>query len=89
MQVTWVPPDMLKQLKAIAPTIAVRGNVDRDSAAFRGRGPHRSQKRIDFRADGLNLDLLTKLPGVDFGEAFAARETAMQDEALLEIESAA
>ena len=33
MQVTWVYPRVLKQLRAIAPTIAVRGNVDRDTWA--------------------------------------------------------
>lgn len=37
------------------------------------------RKHISFKDDGLLLDILTTLPGIDFGEAFQAREVAAQD----------
>jgi hypothetical protein len=55
-----------------------------------GHPPHfevgelsKPKKRISFEYDGLNLDILTTLPGLEFSDAFAAREVATQSGARL------
>jgi hypothetical protein len=43
------------------------------------------KKQVSFRADGLELDVLTTLPGIEFEDAFAAREVAVQAETRIEV----
>src|SRR5262250_1192748 len=60
------PDNALKLFKAIERAIGRRPGFELDALT-------RPKKQIDFRRDGIELDVLTTLPGLEFGEAFAAR----------------